>query len=144
MKTEPRWRKSKNWAWAKANVALLDIFPIHVREAALATCQFVFQAPESVGDVRKNWGKWVRTRLQTFGHKPAGLTGVVTGVQKNGDWIGMDSTAGANLILKCFGLSVDAIYDAYGSPGFGGKYTLDLCEIVTRLAPDQPTTVAAA
>jgi hypothetical protein len=136
------WRPAKNWEIAKEVACLLDgILPAEVCSSAIATCQFTIQAPNSVGATKKNWGEWVRTRLQTFGQK---LNGLAAATQSNGNWLSFDSREAANIILGAFGLSLDSIYEAYGMPEEGQKMTLDLPSIIQRLAPEFLSAAKAA
>lgn len=130
-------RKRQDWKWAKQHASLFNgILPEHVREAAMATCRITLQGPKSVGKTAKNWGRWIRMRMQTFGHAP---TGIGT-VQIMSNWIGTDSHDAVNAILECFELSLDDVFDRYGEPEQGQTRQLNLCELVTAIAPDFAAT----
>lgn len=127
------WRTRRYWDWAKENANLFHgILPEHVCEAALATCRITLQGPKSVGETAKNWGQWIRMRMQTFGHVPHQIA---TAVQQHYHWISTDSYEAVDVILDCFDLTLDDVFDHYGEPREGETRTLDLCEIVTTVAP---------
>lgn len=128
------WRKERFWDWAEENASLFEgLLPKHVCNAAMATCRLTLQGPNSVGQGAKNWGQWIRMRMQTFGHVPNGLAAAV---QKAHHWISTDSHEAANVVLGCFGLSLDDVFSHYGIPEEGETYALDLCDLVTTIAPD--------
>ncbi len=130
-----RWQKRANWDWAEEWASLFDsILPQHVCEAAMATCRFQLRGLNSHGNT---YGKGFLTFMQTFGSVPVGL---VNDVQIRSNWIELDAHDSANLILGCFGLSVDDVYDHYGTPEEGTRIDLDLCELVQAIAPDFATT----
>lgn len=125
------WRSTAAWDWAKKNANLLhDILPEHVCEAAAATCRITLQGPESVGDKAKNWGQWIRMRMQTFGHTPFHLSAAV---QQDHHWISTDSREAVNVVLDCFGLTLDDVFAHYGEPEEGEIRTIDLYDVVTDL-----------
>lgn len=121
-------RKTYVWEWAKEWAELFEsILPADVCETAMATCQFVIQGPESVGAKAKNWGKWIRTQMQTYGHLPCGVH-----AQIKGNWISSDSHDAANVILGCMDLTMDDVYDAFVVPGEGEKFTVSLHDVVMK------------
>jgi hypothetical protein len=122
------WTNARYYNWAEQWKSLFDdILPADVQEAAMATCRFTLQAPKSVGRNAKNWGRWIRMRMQTFGRKPQ----VNTAVQTLGSgWISTDSHEAANAILGCFGVTLDDVYDAYGKPEEGQKVEISLHDAV--------------
>lgn len=124
---------------------LSDILPREVACIAATTCRFTIQGPESVGVAHKNWGQWIRTNMQTHGNIPRMRH--AWQCRKDG-WIGADSREAAELILDCFGLSVDDLFKHFGQPQIGKVYQVDLVDVVSALAPDiarvdQPKTVSA-
>lgn len=142
MKTT-NWRSRRHWEWAETWASLFyGMLPKHVCNAAMATCRITLQGPQSVGQQAKNWGRWIRMRMQTFGHIPDGLR---TAAQRQHHWIATDSHTAAEQILACFGLSLDDVFAHYGKPAEGEKMTIDLIDLVTSLAPDfeLPTSTVA-
>ena len=132
------WRKRGQWDWTKEWASLFhSILPEHVCEAAMATCCITFQGPESVGNRAKNWGQWIRMRMQTFGQTPYHLAAAV---QRSGHWISTDSREAVTVILGCFDLTLDNVFAYFGEPDEGEKWTLDLCNIVTTLDADFAAT----
>lgn len=122
------WRHRKYWDWSKENASLFhSILPEHVCEAAMATCRFQLRGLGSHGN---KWGNGFLTFMQTFGFKPTGLT---NDVQIRHHWIELDAHNSANLILGCFGLTVDDVYNHYGKPEKGERLDLDLHNIVSEL-----------
>ena len=133
------WRKKRYWEWAKEWASLFHkILPEHVCEAAMATCRFVILGKNANGN---EYGKGFRSFLQTFGNTP---TGLVNDVQIRHHWIELDAHDSANLILGCFGLSVDDVYDYFGEPKEGDKLELDLHDIVTKLDANLASTAEEA
>jgi len=135
------WRKSQYWDWAKDHAAVLeDLFPLHVCEAAAATCRLQLRGLKSHGN---QWGKGVVTFMQTNGHRPAHLE---NDVQVRGKWIELDAHASADLVLGCFGITMDDVYGHFGEPSPGERIDLDLYQIVAAIAPDftSQTTTAVA
>ena len=136
------WRRKRDWTWAKQWGSLFKgILPDHVCEAAMATCTITLQGPESVGRRAKNWGQWIRMRMQTFGHIPNHLSAAV---QKSREGISTDSREAVEVILDCFGLTLDDVFSYYGVPETGEKMTLNLCDIVARLDADYAATADAS
>ena len=136
------WRKRENWEWAKEWASLLhDLLPEEACEAALATCRITLQGPKSVGEENKNWGRWIRMRMQTGGNIPRGIQTVQRG---NRNWISTDSHAATNVILECFGLTLDDVFNHYGEPEEGQVIPLDLCTVIQAVAPDFAATAATA
>lgn len=128
-KTQTKWRPSRYFEWAEANkYRFLAILPEEVCEAALATCRFQLRGKNSHGN---EYGKGFLTFMQTYGNVPAGLA---NDVQIRHHWIELDAHDSADLILACFGLSTEDVYAEYGIPAEGETVTLDLYEIVNRLA----------
>jgi hypothetical protein len=124
------WRHKQYWNWAKEWQTLFEsLFPEHVCEAAMATCRFQLRGLDSHGN---KWGLGVVTFLQTFGHIPIGL---VNDVQIHHNWIELDAHDSADLILGCFGLSMQDVYDHYGTPPKGHRIDLDLYNLVTAIEP---------
>ena len=104
-----------------------------VTDNAAATCRFTVQGPDAVGDPDKgqNWGRWIRTRMQTHGEHPIGAKW-----QVGARFVTADSEDAANSILVAFGIDVDEVYRAWGQPDTGVVYVLDLVDIVTELRPE--------
>lgn len=135
------FRPRTYWEWAAENAdKLAGLLPLHVCNAALATCRITLQGPKSVGEKGKNWGRWIRMRMQTLGYRPGGIETV----QSAGMWQRTDSHDAANAVLACFGLSLDDVFAKYGEPGEGEKRILDLHTIVHDLAHVGATTSTAA
>ena len=114
---------------------LRTLLPLSYCPVAAATCRFTVQGPESVGDADngQNWGRWIRTRLQTNGQEP----GVGNKWQLGrGREASADSEAAADSILNCFGLTVKKLYEAFGQPDEGVIYSVDLFTVVSQLRPD--------
>ena len=100
---------------------------------AAASCRFTIQGPNSVGDTAKNWGTWIRTNIQTDGERPQCRH--AWQIQKSG-WISGDSHEAANVILDCFGLTIDHVFEHYGAPEWGVVYHVDLADVIAALAPE--------
>lgn len=110
-----------------------SLLPLPFCAAAAATCRFTIQGPESVGESGKNWGQWIRTRIQTNGERIFGATWQGNIGRK---WISADSERAANQILGCFaGITTDEIFAHFGVPNIGEKYDIDLLDVVTALRP---------
>ena len=146
------WRPGDNFQVAKAVKSMFAGFlPEGCLETALATCRFCFQGPKSVGKTGKpkNWGHWVRTRMQSAGIFPDGFgQNWRFAVQREGrDWISFDCHQIASDILAFVGITINDVYDKYGKPGQGEKYIVDLATIIREIAPDclsdMPTTATA-
>lgn len=112
---------------------LFDFMPENPdrRQVAFATCQFTFQAPNSVGRDARNWGKWIRTRIYTGGEAPD----ISKAWQKQGEWICGDSHEAANAILNRFGLNADEVFENL-NVGFCGKTTISLVDILRRFCSE--------
>jgi len=128
------WRPAQNFELAQEIKGIFKGFlPDHVLEAAIATCRFEFQGPESVGLQSKNWGEWIRTNIQTFGNIPNGYGQVgPISCQRKHWWLSFDSRQIVEDILSYIDLTIDDVYEAFGKPELGEKYTVDLCEIIKR------------
>lgn len=107
----------------------LDFMPdcVDRRATAFATCQFVLQAPESVGNVGRNWGFWVRTRMYTGGHTPS----ISHAWQAKGNWIAGDSIEAAESILQLFGISFHDVMEVW-KPEPRQTVTVTLADIVAK------------
>jgi hypothetical protein len=128
-------RSVKHFAFgATSGYRLEDVgIPTHCLQTAAATCRFTFQGPRSVGTDKagKNWGEWIRTRIQSPAPSLHGLTWQTT----NDQWSSGDGHDNADLILGCFDLSTADVFDQWGQPTQGEKYELDLLTIVETLRP---------
>jgi len=134
-----KWRKATNFRWAAEWKSLFNgILPREVTEAAMATCRFQLRGKDSHGN---EWGKGVVTLMQTFGRIPLGLS---RAFQRKHHWIELDAHESANLILGCFGLTIDDVYAAVGCPGEGETIDLDLYDAVTACCDDFRLTTAEA
>jgi len=115
--------------------------PLSVAKTVVATCRFCVQGPESVGQSAKNWGQWVRTRIQTHGYRPR-----LSVWQGTGGWLTGDSQDCANYVLEPFNLTIQDVFDYFGQPTIGKTYMVDLVDIVQALRPelvaDEATAVA--
>lgn len=140
------WRPRRFWNWAKDWSSLFEsILPKHVCEAAMATCRFVILGKNANGN---EYGRGFRTFMQTYGETPVGL---VNDIQIRHHWIELDAHDSANLILGCFGLSVDDVYKAFGQPKEGEKMTVNLhdavmaCRVTEEIRPlHQRRSIAVA
>lgn len=134
-----RWTEGRHYRWAQEWRSLFEsIFPASVCETAMATCRIQLRGLDSHGN---KWGKGFVTLMQTFGHTPIGLT---NDVQIRENWIELDAHDSANLILDCFGMSVDDVYRQFGEPGKGERLELNLSDVVTAIDADFATTAAVA
>lgn len=113
---------------------LESILPPIVCSMAVASCKFTVQGPKSVGEAGKNWGRWVRTRLQAGGYRPE------LGIWQGERIISADSHEAADLILDPLGISIYDVIDHYGEPMVGVKYDVDLVDVIEALAPELLTT----
>jgi len=120
-----KWGKAEHWNWAKQwKGRFEDIFPSSVCEAAMATCRFTVLGKNANGNV---YGRGFRSFMQSFGEKPVGL---IDDIQVRGSWIELDAHNSANLILGCFGLTVDDVYDTFGKPCEGEQMEVSLHDAV--------------
>jgi hypothetical protein len=137
-----KWRAVGNYKMArKMKTIFAGFLPDACLETALATCRFCFQAPKSVGGKKKNWGHWVRTRMQTGGNIPIGIGGYAVQRQSR-EWISFDAHQAVTEILEYLGLTLDDVYDMYGKPAEGCKYVVDLTTIVREFFAIPVTQVA--
>lgn len=135
------WRRTGHWEWAKQWASLFDgILPVEVCEAAMATCRLSLRDKDSTA-AGGAWGFAVLTFMQTFGHEPGGI---VTQIRKAHNWVTLQAAESADVILGCFGLTLADVIDHYGMPEEGEKIDLDLCELVTAIAPDFAVETEAA
>lgn len=135
------WRKRKNWDWAKQWASLFEtILPPEVCEAALATCRITLRDKESTA-AGGAWGFAVLTEMQTFGNIPRG---VCTEVRKNHHWITLQAAEAADVILSCFGFSLDDVINHVGRPVEGEKITVSLCEVMSEMDADFALTNVVA
>lgn len=141
-------RKTVNWGLARHLKNHLTIFPPDVREVAFATCRIQVMGWDqgnhngeagraSRKDLKKGIqrGRWVYTRIQTYGKKP--FTNKERW-RKQGDrtkWIDANSFDAANDVLACFGLSMTDVLEAYGDVERHDRIQLDLTDIVAKLKP---------
>ena len=134
-------RKSRHWTWAKEWASLLDgMLPATVCEAALATCRITLRDKDAKA-AGGAWGFAVLTSMQTFGHEP---TGIPTQIRNAHNWVTLQAAEAADIVLGCFGLTLQDVIDRFGMPGQGEKVEYDLCDVVTALAPDFALTKTAA
>lgn len=128
------WRSKKFWDWAAEWKGLFtDILPEHVCEAAMATCRFELRGLNANGN---EWGVGFLTHMQTFGEIPSGLIERGLGVQRKHWWIELNAHESANIILACFGLTVDDVFAFAGYPEPGERKVVDLCEVVCGVNPE--------
>ena len=143
-----RWRLGDNFRIADVIKDLFaDFLPADCLATALATCRFCFQGPKSVGATgkKKNWGHWVRTRMQSSGNFPNGF-GVNRdyACQRQGNqWVSLDSHEVVAQMLAHVGLTLEDVYNRYGRPEQGEKYVVDLITIIRDMAPDCLTGMPA-
>ena len=116
---------------------LEKVLPKIACSAAIVSCRFTIQGPESVGQKSRNWGRWIRTRLNTFGHRPS------IDIWQGKHVLSGDGHSNANVILNCFGLSINQVLDHYGIPKHGEMYHLTLIEVIETLAKDLVLDAAA-
>ena len=129
------WRPGKYWRLADKYAAeLLTCLPGHVRAASMATCRFELRGLNANGN---DWGVGVVTRFQSFGEMPDGTGhGGQPCCQVNRNWSELDSHEGADIILGCFGLSIDDVYDRFGRPITGERKRYDLYDLLAAMMPD--------
>ena len=109
----------------------IDFVPYNVARELIATAHFQIQGRNSVG-TKGNWGLWIRTCLFTDGMP---LNDGLTWQDNHWKWKSADSIEAANSILRCFDVSVDQVFDKYGMPANGEKYSKTLVEIIRDIAP---------
>lgn len=123
---------------------MLTVVPESCRATAIATCRFQvmgWQKGNHNGDAPRSYsdkpfrgeGRWVYTRLQSYGHLPSGRFSKC-GPRSN--WVKADSFAGADSILGCFGLTMDEVLQHFGNVTGDSRLQLDLVDIVTEMRPD--------
>lgn len=102
------------------------------RSTAIATCRFVFHGPKSV---RANDKNWVNTIIQTGGQFPSGYGSVrnFSCHRTHNTWVSLKCHEIVSDILQRVGLTIDDVYEEYGTPSVGCKYELKLIDIVRQL-----------
>ena len=155
LKLRSDWRKTKQFQVGSVLSNRLTIFPHNVREVAIATCRIQIMGWDqgnhkgNAGRATKHdiehgikRGRWVYTRLQTYGQKPTNNNARWSKSGANAKWIEGNSFDAANDILACFDLSIDDILDNYGDVGRHDRIILDLPDIIETLKPEllQPAT----
>lgn len=143
------WRPGRYWRLADRYAGeLLDCLSAPVRSAAMATCRLTLRDKEST-QAGGAWGNAVLMRMQTFGEEPKGVT---TQVRCDRNWITLQSADAVNVVLGCFGLTLDDVYATFGTPVAGECKQYDLFDLLAGLMPDmiddailnEPAIVAAA
>ena len=124
-------RQKRHWEFAEKVKNTLDtIFGPHGASVA-ATARFEVQGPGSEGQNKTAWAHAIRTRIQS--HKCPSIAWLGS---PRGTWFSGNSEESAELVLKCFDLTCKDVYDSFGQPNEGIKYTVDLVDVVTKLAPE--------
>lgn len=135
------WRPTKMWEWAGQNrKAFANILPEFAIDAAMATCTLELRSEDYCDTPR--WGKAVVMDMQTYGFKPTGLIGLGVAVQETSrDWIQTTSHDAVNLVLGCFGLTMDDVWNHFEIPSIG-KIKVSLFDVVTALCGRAKTNVS--
>mgnify|MGYP001564360994 CR=1 FL=1 len=127
------WRPRKMWEWATQNRNVFkNIFPDFVIDAAMATCTLELRSKDYSGG--QCWGREVIVDMQTYGFFPSGLVSLGVSIQETSrHWIQTTSIDAANLVLSCFGLTMQDVWNHFDIPANTGKLKMSLFEIVTEL-----------
>jgi len=145
--TRSPWRPGRHFRIASLLAdAFTNLIPKDVAETAIATCRITVQGPKAVGTERrgKNWGEWIRTRMQTFGRTIQGYGNEGDpAVQSSGHWKSFDNHQIVADLLDCMGFTMDDFWNEYGHPSEGEKYVVDLPDLLCRLAGIEDETEAA-
>jgi len=118
-----------------------DILPDSICATAAATCRFQLRGKFANGNI---WGLGVITMMMTYRHRPVG-TGLPhqPAVQYQHNFIQLTSDDAANVVLGCFGLTINDVMDKFGHPGEHESYWVDLKTVVETLCPSLLQDVAA-
>lgn len=106
---------------------------------AIATCRIHIQGAKSTVARGKNWGNWVRTRMQTFGGRITGYNpGKDYKLALQGQWASFNCERILSDLLFCLGdkITVQNFYDFYGEPEKGKIYVVDFVDVIANLAPE--------
>ena len=133
--TKRQWKKADMYS-----AKFRGFLPENALSAAILTCKFTVQGPQSVGaTVSKNWGRWTRTRLATYSH--AIPKQALYATQRFGrNWLGFDSEMAVNDILSFAGLSISDVLNHFGNPGIREKYEVSLLEVLDKVKPTATTS----
>jgi hypothetical protein len=124
----------------KFGYMLAEILPTEVANIAATTCRIEIRGKHgnrSDANRHKGFGEAVYVSLQTYGEEIKGLN---SAFKKTGSFISTTSNEAADLILGCFGLSMDDVRAYFGTPGDYDSMFLDLTNVVELLAPELLTT----
>lgn len=133
------------------------LLPHEACEAAIATCRFAIMGRDAHndngqalrntdGDNHLLWigqGRWIHTRLQTYGHLPSNHFRR-TGTTDRSIWAISDCFAGADDILNCFGLNMHQVLDHYGNVASTERKVIDLVNVIEDMASGLLQSAAAA
>ena len=116
--------------------------PLDCCETAAATCRFELRGLNANGN---EWGLGVVTNMTTQGNIPDQVGGIgQPAVQVQRNVISLTDDDAADVILGCFGLSMDDVYKCFGQPIEGERINVKLRAIVSALAPAFLKSAAAA
>jgi hypothetical protein len=134
------WTRVRDYDWAKEWKSLFEgILPAHVCETAMATCRLHLRGKDAH---RKGaYAMAVHTEMKTYGETPIG----VGACQTLSQWIQLTSTDAANVILDCFGLTIEDVFAQLGKPTQTTEMKLNLSDVVIACDADfsLPTTATA-
>jgi hypothetical protein len=139
-------RPTRYWDWADriGGDMLEDAFPtapLSIRATAAATCRFEFRGKHANGN---DWGLGALTHMQTYGHVPDGVGKANQPcVQIKRNMIELNAHESADIILACFDLTVDEVYDRFGAPNEYERFVIDLYQILSAMRPEYINPAAA-
>lgn len=104
------------------------ILPEHVAAIAAASCKITIEGKESIGN---EWGTGYKLQMQTFNTVPRGFKTV--SFDRHANVISAHNRESCDKILNLFGLTIDELLAAFGTPPDGEKYTITLMQALQTL-----------
>ncbi len=131
------WRSRRHFDFGdEFGYMLNEVLPAKVASVAAATCRIEIRGKHgnrSDENRHKGYGEAVYLSLQTHG---ADIKGLCSASAKMGKFIRTTSNEAADLVLGCFGLTIDDVREQFGRPGDYESRWFDLSDVVQKLAPE--------